>query len=116
MGFFVGSSDNKISKSVNILKHMEFDRQCVPPKVAVDQHKDAFNLKCCTDDSNDEINLLELHELCGDVTENFSGGDSSNLYDLQVVPRKNKTSSKKKNKANNSNLKMKGIFFGSVMG
>jgi hypothetical protein len=75
---------------------MEFDRQCVSPEVTVDLHKDAFNLKWCTDDSDDEINLLELHELCGDVTENFSDGDGSNLYDLQAIPRKNKTNSKKK--------------------
>ena len=63
VGVFLGSSNNKICKSVNLLKHMEFDRQCVSSEVTVNLHKDAFNLKCGTDDSGDEINLLELHEL-----------------------------------------------------
>ena len=47
------------------------------------------------------MNILALNHFCGDVVEGHSEGESSDLCDLQAVPRKKKNSSKKKKGSKN---------------
>ena len=55
-------------------------------------------MDCNLSDSEDELDFLAINQLCGEIAEGMSEGEASDLYDLQAVPQKNKSSSKKKKK------------------
>ena len=93
----LGSDDTSVSKSINNLKHVERSRLHVLPKQK-ELHASSKQLHCNLSDSEDELDLLAINQLCGEIAEGMSEGEASDLYDLQAVPQKNKSSSKKKKK------------------
>jgi len=93
----LGLDDTSVSKSINNLKHVERSRLHVLPKQK-ELHASSKQLDCNLTDSEDELDLLAINQLCGEIAEGMSEGEASDLYDLQAVPQKNKSSSKKKKK------------------
>ena len=51
-------------------------------------HASSKQLDCNLTDSEDELDLLAINQLCGEIAEGMSEGEASDLYD--------KSSSKKK--------------------
>jgi hypothetical protein len=94
VGVLLGSTDTSVSKSINNLKHGERSRLHVLPKQK-ELHASSKQLDYDLTDSEDELDLLAINQLYGEIVEGMSEGEPS---DLQVVPRKNKSSSKKKKK------------------
>ena len=93
VGVSLGNCDSKISLSTKALRHLEFDRLTVIPKVScksLDPHDDEEEL-------HDTLDVQLLSHLVGDVSE--GGLDEamlSSLYDLKASNRKSKSDSLKK--------------------
>jgi hypothetical protein len=47
-------------------------------------------------ESEDELDLLTLNQIYGEVVEGFSAGEASGLDDLHAIPRRKTRSSKNK--------------------
>jgi len=56
-----------------------------------------------------ELNILILNHFCGDVVEDRSEGEGSDLCDLQDIPRKKKNSVKRKKGSKNGPQHKKNI-------
>ena len=97
VGVLLGSNDTSVSKSIRNLEHVERSRLHVLPKQK-ELHASSEQLDYNLTDSADELDLLAINQLCGEVAEGTSEGEAIDLCDLQVVPQKNKSSSKKKKK------------------
>ena len=45
-------------------------------------HASGKQLDCNLTDSEDELDLLAINQLCGEIAEGMSEGEASDLYDL----------------------------------
>ena len=96
VGFSLDNNVEIIAMSTNALRHLEYDRLTVNPKVSCKSHI----IHEDQEEHNDTIDVQLLSHLVGDVSE--GGLDEamlSSLYDLKASDRKSKADShKKKNK------------------
>jgi hypothetical protein len=97
VGVLLGSTDTSVSKSINNLKHVERSRLHVLPKQK-ELHASSKQLDYDLTDSEDELDLLAINQLCGEIVEGMSEGEANDLCDLQVVPKKiNQVQKRKRN-------------------
>ena len=104
VGVLLGSDDTSVSKSINNLKHVERSRLHVLPKQK-ELHASSKQLHCNLSDSEDELDLLAINQLCGEIAEGMSEGEASDLYDLQAVPKKINQVHKKKKEIRQEKIK-----------
>jgi len=81
VGFLLGSNVTSVSKSINNLKHVERSRLHVLPKQK-ELHASSKQLVYNLTDSEDELDLLAINQLCGEIAEVMSEGEASDLCDL----------------------------------
>ena len=95
VGLSLGNSQSQVHVSTNVLRHMEFDRLTVIPKVSTE-------LSSTYDDEDEAIatsyGQLFSH-LIGEVLDGGLDDDGlSSLYDLKASGRKSKSSANKSRK------------------
>ena len=108
VGISLGSSVSRTSFSVRNLKNIEHSRlqvtlvnNSLENKLVSSQDSDG--------DTDAELNILSLNHFCGDVVEDRSEGEGSDLCDLQAIPRKKKNSVKRKKGSKNGPQHKKNI-------
>jgi hypothetical protein len=93
LGVNLGSSENEISVSTRVLKHMEFDRLTVIPKASTTLDSTYLDEEEAISTSDGQL----LSHLVGEVSEvGLDEDDLYSLYELKASRRKTKSSSNKK--------------------
>jgi hypothetical protein len=95
LGINLGDSTHNPSFCINKLKKLESDRLSSDPSPN-NKLDTVTKLDFSILESVDELNLLTLNQICGEVVEGFSAGEASGLDDLHAVPRRKTRSSKNK--------------------
>jgi hypothetical protein len=95
LGINLGDSTHNPSFCINKLKKLESDRLLSDPSPN-NKLDTVTKLDFSILESEDELDLLTLNQIYGEVVEGFSAGEASGLDDLHAIPRRKTRSSKNK--------------------